>query len=557
METEEWKSMDVLGFSNYRCSTSGKVFNVSTNKILGGCSDKNGITDYSFTNDEGERKKMRKHILISKLFTDPLTDPKNFYTWVPLLLPELAISGLERYKICDEGKILSTKGEIMKTSVEGNAISIKFKINNNNYSFRVHMLVAMMFIPNPDNLKYVRFKDGNFINIHKDNLLWADNKAKTDDPPDEIWEPLKEFPKYQINPKGVRNSITHEMLNPSLSTDGYLILVLYLNNIKTRSVHVHVLMATQYIPNPDPINLIEVNHKNGIKTDFRIQNLEWVTHKENVQHAVDTGLRSKVIGNGRHIELLNDNHEVIKTFLTSDEAATYVGFSASYVKNYMKSNKVQDGIAIMNNYILRYKVEADLEGEIWKNVNTLYKNINNKYKVSNYGRIKNNKNKILTPALDQKGYGQIKLSNYNKDVHKSSDGLYYNLYIHVLVAYAFLEFNGNRDEYQVNHKDKNPRNNNIDNLEILLTKDHCIKDKGKPVLCVTEDNRYYLFPSQSDSAFLPEMEVQSIHRSIKNGSKYKTHYWYNLASQEAQSIIEQFKLNGINSSIPPKIKMEK
>lgn len=67
-----------------------------------------------------------------------------------------------------------------------------------------------------------------------------------------------------------------------LSKDGYLIVGLSKNN-ERKFYRVHRLVSECYIPNPN--NLPQVNHINGIKTDNKVDNLEWVTPEQNMQHS--------------------------------------------------------------------------------------------------------------------------------------------------------------------------------------------------------------------------------------------------------------------------------
>lgn len=107
----------------------------------------------------------------------------------------------------------------------------------------------------------------------------------------EIWKPIKGFEdRYSISNFGNIISIkTKKVLKPS-TRNGYRIIVL-LNetNRKTVSVHREVLNNFIGIPRQDQ----ECNHKDGNKKNNHVNNLEWVTRRENVHHAIKHGLEKR------------------------------------------------------------------------------------------------------------------------------------------------------------------------------------------------------------------------------------------------------------------------
>jgi len=103
-----------------------------------------------------------------------------------------------------------------------------------------------------------------------------------------------------------------------------------------KRLYVHKVVATLFIPNPN--NYRCVNHKNGIKTDNRIENLEWCTHKENTTHALKTGLIKILVGQQQSNVVLTDS-EVMEIFITKGKY-TELGRKYGVNPNTIKAIKV-------------------------------------------------------------------------------------------------------------------------------------------------------------------------------------------------------------------------
>ena len=99
---------------------------------------------------------------------------------------------------------------------------------------------------------------------------------------DEIWI---ENNGYEVSNKGRIIGKKGKLLKGNPAKDGYVpCSIKFEDGFYAGSYHRAV--AYLFVPNPDPINKVEVNHKDGIKHHNYDTNLEWVTKKENQEHEV-------------------------------------------------------------------------------------------------------------------------------------------------------------------------------------------------------------------------------------------------------------------------------
>lgn len=105
----------------------------------------------------------------------------------------------------------------------------------------------------------------------------------------EIYKTIPGYERYKISNHGnIWSLIRGRQLKPRRNNKGYMVIWLCNKDKKCMGLYVHRLLLLAF---QGPSEL-EVNHKNGIKDDNNLENLEYCTSAENSAHAIKTGLSS-------------------------------------------------------------------------------------------------------------------------------------------------------------------------------------------------------------------------------------------------------------------------
>jgi hypothetical protein len=112
----------------------------------------------------------------------------------------------------------------------------------------------------------------------------------------EVWKKIKGYDNYEISNLGRVKSLNFKrtkkevILKNTNHSAGYLAVSLSKNG-KLTPFLIHRIVASEFLDNN--LDLSDVNHINGIKTDNKLNNLEWVNHSDNLKHAFKTGLHKE------------------------------------------------------------------------------------------------------------------------------------------------------------------------------------------------------------------------------------------------------------------------
>lgn len=161
---------------------------------------------------------------------------------------------------------------------------------------------------------------------------------------------------YYINKNGEVYSLAKEkpvIVKGKTDKDGYIEYGLYQKNDKRKYLRAHRVMGAVYL-GLDLTTKYEINHKNGIKNDNKLSNLEIVTSSENKIHAIKklkVDYSKNLPDNKRPVEMFNVNTQKIERYESIKSMCDDNNFCYDFLVNKLKKN---NGSTLYREFQIKY-----------------------------------------------------------------------------------------------------------------------------------------------------------------------------------------------------------
>lgn len=126
-----------------------------------------------------------------------------------------------------------------------------------------------------------------------------------------------------------------KFLKPRNCSSGYLFITLCKDGEQKHRM-VHRLVAEAFLPNPDPENLIQVNHKDEVKTHNYVSNLEWCDRKYNMNYGTGHERSAKARTNHPKLSRRIKCVETGETFESLHDCARKLGCSSGNLSKHLQ-----------------------------------------------------------------------------------------------------------------------------------------------------------------------------------------------------------------------------
>lgn len=223
---------------------------------------------------------------------------------------------------------------------DGFSLAVLLGITHRNVTLPIRLLSKLEVI----------YKDGDRSNFRLTNTVWKCPQGELSHPDFPGFCYIPGYSRYLINKNGeLLSPIKGELLSPYSDANGYLMYGVQPDVGKRTIVGMHRLISLAWIDYPANVDKLDINHRDTVKSNNALDNLEWATRSRNNFHAHENGLSNSIA-----VKVRNIYDGEVTTYYSMKDAARSLGINDVTLRWRAingKDGRVYDGF--------QYKLESD------------------------------------------------------------------------------------------------------------------------------------------------------------------------------------------------------